>query len=319
MDEIGDNYFLERDRATMQNLNFRSAKDFEDFCCWWMREIASKIVGRDVQFTCFGSPGQAQNGVDIISWPITSLLGVVAQCKWYSRPFTLENLEVELRKTDDYPNPITSYFLLTTANPHTSIQNAMPDGYLTHIRKDGTSFKVYLRYWSQLENINFLPLHARQRYFPEVQLTSVAQPDPKAMEKQFAHLKQLLEQNLPETHLDWLETWDFSIGYMIDTDFDPFHELVYEYHLVKSSFDKGDNVFLDTPLRLKIYQCLPAGIGFFQALVAFHDSVSMFIIGASINGMQSLSVLDLPNRHTITQRWISNAEYLAQTYKSITL
>ncbi|HGY2360986.1 TPA: hypothetical protein ACPT7C_005059, partial [Escherichia coli] len=105
----------------MRNLNFRSATDFEDFCCWWMKEIVSKSVGRDVSFVCFGSPGQAQGGVDIISWPINTL-PVVAQCKWYSRPFTLENLEVELKKTDNYPHPIRHYFLLTTASPHTSIQ-----------------------------------------------------------------------------------------------------------------------------------------------------------------------------------------------------
>ncbi|EKN3610711.1 hypothetical protein ABEH48_000217 [Yersinia enterocolitica] len=302
----------------MRNLNFRSATDFEDFCCWWMSEIVSKSVGKGVQFTCFGSPGQAQGGVDIISWPINTL-SVVAQCKWYSRPFTLENLEVELKKTDDYPNPIQDYFLLTTANPHTSIQNAMPDGYLTHTRKDDTSFKVHIRYWSQLENIDFLPVFARQRYFPEIQFTSVTQPNPKVMGEQFAHLKQLLEKKLPVAHLGWLETWDFSIGYIISTDFDPFNELVYEYNLVKFSFDKGDNVFLDTPLRLKIYQCLPAGSGFFQALVAFRDSVSKFIIGASINGTQSLSVLDQPNRHTIVQQWISNAEYLAKTYRAIAL
>lgn len=302
----------------MRNLNFRSATDFEDFCCWWMKEIVSKSVGRDVSFACFGSPGQAQGGVDIISWPINTL-PVVAQCKWYSRPFTLENLEVELKKTDNYPHPIRHYFLLTTASPHTSIQNAMPDGYLTHTRKDGTSFKVHIRYWSQLENIDFLPLLARQRYFPEVQFTSVIQQNPNAMEEQLAHLKQLLEQKLPVVHLDWLEKWDFSIGYVNSTDFDPFHELVYEYHLVKSSFDKSDNVFLDTPLRLKIYKCLPAGKGFFQALVAFRDSVSSYVIGDSINGKQTLSILNQPNRHTITRQWMSNAEYLAKKYRDIAL
>ncbi|HBB9603035.1 TPA: hypothetical protein JLK61_004467 [Escherichia coli] len=139
------------------------------------------------------------------------------------------------------------------------------------------------------------------------------------MEEQLAHLKQLLEQKLPVVHLDWLEKWDFSIGYVNSTDFDPFHELVYEYHLVKSSFDKSDNVFLDTPLRLKMYKCLPAGNGFFQALVAFRDSVSSYVIGDSINGKQTLSVLNQPNRHTITRQWMSNAEYLAKKYRDIAL
>lgn len=292
----------------MRNLNFRSATDFEGFCCQWMTEIVKNRIGKRVSFVCFGSPGQAQHGVDIISWPLGTL-PIVAQCKWYSRPFTLADLKVELKKTDSYPNPIKQYFVLTTANPHTSIQNEMSDGYLIHTRKDGTTFKVYIYYWSQLENIDFLSLFARQRYFPEVfhGVTSTSK-------EQFVHLKQLLEKKLPEANLDWLETWDFSCGYMNRADFDPFFDLGYEYNLVKSSF-------LDTPLRLKISQCLPAGNGFFQALVAFCESVSSHIIGTSINGKESLSVLDLPNtkRHKITRQWISNAEDLAKKYRDITI
>ncbi|HAV7788742.1 hypothetical protein AAGU66_17895 (plasmid) [Edwardsiella ictaluri] len=300
----------------MINLNFRSAIDFEEFCCYWMTDIIKKGKGDRVRFVRYGSSGQAQSGVDIISSPIDKM-PAVAQCKCYSRPFTLADLKSELEKTDNYPHPIKYYFLLTTANPHTSIQNAMPAGYLTHTRSDGTSFNVYIRYWSELEDINFLPQSAWQRYFPEVQFTPVIHQEPNAMEKQFALLKQLLEEKLPVAHLDWLEKWDFSSGYMNSTDFEPFHELVYEYNLVKSSFDNRDYLFLDTPLRLKIYQCLPAGNGFFQALVAFRDSVSSHIIGASINGRESLSVLDLPNRHKITRQWISNAEYLAKKYRDI--
>ncbi|WP_370556818.1 hypothetical protein NMD73_17100 (plasmid) [Edwardsiella tarda] len=294
----------------MRNLNFRSATDFEDFCCSWMTEIVQERMSKHVKFVCFGSLGQAQNGVDITSYPVGTL-PVVAQCKWYSsRTFTLTDLNVELQKTDDYPNPIEQYFVLTTANPHTTIQNAMPDGYLTHMRKDGSSFKVYIYYWSQLENIDFLPLFARQRYFPEVYHGVTLTSDKNTMREQFVHLKQLLEEKLPVANLDWLETWNFSCGYMNKADFDPFFELVYEYNLVKSSF-------LDTPLRLKISECLPAGNGFFQALVAFRESVSSHIIGDSINGKDSLSVLDLPGRDKITRQWISDAEYLAKKYRDI--
>lgn len=49
----------------MRNLNFRSATDFEDLCCRWVAEIVKKRTGKHVHFVCFGSPGQAQNGVDI--------------------------------------------------------------------------------------------------------------------------------------------------------------------------------------------------------------------------------------------------------------
>ncbi|MFL0962862.1 hypothetical protein ACVQ8M_17765 (plasmid) [Edwardsiella tarda] len=302
----------------MLNLNFRSATDFEDFCCYWMTEIIKKKTGERVRFVRFGSSGQAQSGVDIISSPINRL-PVVAQCKCYSRRFTLTDLKAELKKTDNYPNPISRYFLLTTATPHSSIQNAMSAGYLTHTRQNGTSFKVYIYHWCHLENIDFLPQSAWRKFFPEVQFTPVINQDPNAMEKQFALLKQLLEEKLPVAHLDWLEEWDFSSGYMNSTDFEPFRELVYDYYLVKSSFDHKDHTFIDTPLRLKIYQCLPAGNGFFQALATFSDSVSSQIIGASINGKESLSVLDLSdtNRHKITRQWISNAEYLAKKYRDI--
>ncbi|MCX2534139.1 hypothetical protein OQ486_11740 [Plesiomonas shigelloides] len=296
----------------MRNLNFRSATDFEDFCCWWMTEIIKKRTGRIVSFACYGSPGQAQGGVDITSNPIR-LLPVVAQCKWYSSPFTLVDLKAELKKTDNYPHPITHYFLLTTANKHRTIQDAMTNGYLTHMRKDGTSFEVHIHYWRELENIDFLPLFMREIYFPEAGFTSKT----KNMAEQFTRLKLLLEQQLPVSNLDWLETWDFSIGYINSADFEPFNKLAHNYHLVKSSFDNSDDIFLDTPLRDKLYQCLPAGNGFFQALVAFCNGVSSHIIGDSINGKESLSVRDLPNRHAITRQWISNAEYLAKKYRDI--
>ncbi|EGK3609085.1 hypothetical protein IOT31_004318 [Escherichia coli] len=296
----------------MRNLNFLSATDFEDFCCRWMTEIIKKMTGRRVGFVCYGSPGQAQGGVDIISWPLNTL-PVVAQSKCYSTPFTLADLKAELEKTDNYPHPIKQYFLLTTANKSKSIQDAMTNGYLIHTRKDGTQFEVHIHYWRELENIDFLPLDMRKRYFPEAQFTS----ETKSMEEQFTLLKLLLEQQLPASNLDWLEKWDFSIGYINSTDFEPFNELARNYHLVKSSFDNSDNIFLDTPLRYKIHQCLPAGNGFFQALVAFRDSVSSHIIGDSINGKEALSVLDQPNRHAITRQWISNAEYLAKKYRDI--
>lgn len=49
----------------MQGLTFRTDQDFEEICCYLMRDWVARNMRYDVQFRRYGGNGQRQHGIDI--------------------------------------------------------------------------------------------------------------------------------------------------------------------------------------------------------------------------------------------------------------
>lgn len=130
-----------------QQLKVEYWEQWEVLCCSLLSYKVYQVLGlKPVYFQTYGTRGEAQNGIDMI--PIRSSLPVVGQSKMRdSTSFTWSHLETELQKTDKYPNRIEHYFLFTTANRHTSIQDALNSDCRYYTRSDGSRFEVHVEYW----------------------------------------------------------------------------------------------------------------------------------------------------------------------------
>lgn len=313
----------------MRNLNVRSWNDWENLCTYWMTDIARTQFGIVTNYAVYGTTGQSQYGVDII--PEHSGVSVVGQSK-YVRRFAYQDLLVELKKTDRYPNPLTDYFLLTTAEHCTSIQNESAKSPITHTRPNGDLVRVHFKYWVDQSNIHFLPSDVQRMLFSEAHLTfspqviqqpqfSALTPDVNEQRNKLSQLKNVLRATLSNATLVWLEQWNFRSCYLIDSDVQELNDLWFAWRDAKSANEARTPemaaYFLNTQLKCDIYATIPASNSFFQALDDFRSAINSHCIGAtSPEGEYLLSIIDFPTKQSIAMQWESCAHYLVQQYRN---
>ncbi|WP_459177397.1 hypothetical protein [Ewingella americana] len=314
----------------MNNLVVRSWNDWESLCSHWMKHIANSEHEISTEYQTYGTQGQAQHGVDI--FPTLPGCGIVGQCKYYKGRFTYTDLQKELIKSDTYDNKITEYYVLTTADMCTSIQNEMAKGVITHTRPDGAQFKVYVRYWSQLDSINFLPNHVLHKLFPEVNSIlrmisvlppkdAVAFPNPGEFRLKMDKLKTLLKNTFTEDNILWLETWNFRSYKINSEDFDPINAIYLDLALLGLGLKKNDptkiEICLDTASRIDFYETWPVSKSYLFALENFHKAADDYIGGDYASKTPYLTIEDLPKRDSSAKEMESAALYLANIYRRI--
>lgn len=312
----------------MNNLVVRSWNDWEILCSYWMKHIADSEHGITTRYQVYGTQGQAQHGVDI--FPTLPGCGIVGQCKYYKGRFTYAELQKELTKSDSYENTITEYYVLTTADICTSIQNVMAKGVVTHTRPDGTKFNVHVLYWSQLDNINFLPDQEKHKLFPEAKnifgmksesppKVAVALPDPGEFRLKMDKLKTLLKNTFSEDNILWLETWNFRSYRINAEDFDPINDIYIDLAMLGLALKKNDptyiEAYLDSASRLDFYETWPVSKSYFFALENFRKAAEDYVGGDYASQTPYLTIEDLPRRDYSAIQMESAALYLASIYR----
>ena len=303
----------------MQNLKVSSWEDWEEICRHLLSHIVFQRSQRKVNFNKYGGQGQSQFGVDLVS--STPDVPVVGQCKYINSPLTLKLLQDELAKTDWYSNPIGDYFVFTTGSRQTAVQDIFNRGQYIHSRKDGSKFHVEIIYWSDIQDVSFLPSSLCQKFFPEAyQLPKFPQGN-LSLQSDYLPSLSVMKEWIPKwidvNNLYWLENWNFSLGYVKETDFDPFNSLFIEYDRVTTALNQNIPEFLHSGDRSIIAKCLPAAKVFFDALVEFRMSINSQIISNESDGVRILTINDFPEsfRSKTTREWKSNANCLASIYR----
>ena len=91
----------------MKGLTFRSDQDFEEICCYLMKDWVVRKTGHDVYFRQYGGSGQKQFGIDIA--PIDGDCSIYGQAKFVER-LSSKDIDSELVKTDSFPYPLCSFY-----------------------------------------------------------------------------------------------------------------------------------------------------------------------------------------------------------------
>nr|WP_175800764.1 hypothetical protein [Burkholderia anthina] len=301
----------------MKGLKVTNWKDWEEICCHYLRYAIKHQLNRDVVYKSYGSQGQSQFGIDLI--PQGSPIGIVGQCKLREdTSFTWSDACKDIKKTDAYENPIHTYIILTTANPHTTIQDKLAQGPYYHQRPDGSKFRVVVRYWDHIENLDFIPRGIRRRMFPDAfRIAEHDSPSPNQILAAIPVFKGYISRIITKNELDWLETWDFDSGYVFSDDFEKFLDLYIEHDRATHGMN-GITVWLYKEGRTELAAALPAGKRFFIALSVFCHEIRSHILGTTISGKEALSLgSDLPDAFVTetTQRWKAAAASLAVVYR----
>ncbi|KHT28450.1 hypothetical protein [Pectobacterium carotovorum] len=312
----------------MFNLRVKTWEDWETLCEYWMKHIAWVGYRINSSYQTYGRRGQKQHGVDIR--PILPGCGIVGQSKYIQGTFNLSDLNAELAKTDSYPGPITDYFLLTTADHCTTIQNASAYRLITHKRPDNTQFNVRVLYWSDIRNLDFIPENVKHNLFPEaktlfktegMQASTEVVPNAEEMRGKLDKLKVLLKSTFTEENIQWLENWDFKTYKMKSVDYDAFNIPYMHWTIIDMALRKNKQEvltsFLDTKSRIDFYETWPVNKSFFFALEEFRKIAYQHYISAEYSqNANYLTISDLKNRDSIACQIESAARYLAQIYRN---
>ena len=308
----------------MMELKPRSWQDFQQICCYWMQHLIAEDGGGQHSFQVFGNDGQSQGGVDLI--PSDPNLGVVGQSKrWYTKTLNWTEIEKELQKTDDFKGKIRSYIILTTAPRHTSVQLAMPGDKYLHVRANGIGLPVFIFYWDELKNLDFIPTEELRRFFPQVYglLSSVQQGVVSRQDftQSLLFARGYLPTLVSQDHLQWLTTWDFNLGYVPAMYFDLFATLSIELVRTRAGLEHaGLRTWLNEGYRIQLSQCLPAAEPVFEAIEQF----TMSVTGETVTGTLSDGSIvyghfhsDISAASRIARTWKSNSEALVTSYREI--
>ncbi|EJM56189.1 hypothetical protein [Pseudomonas sp. GM48] len=306
----------------MNGLKPQFWEQWEQLCCYFMQEIASKH-GYSVSYRSYGSRGQSQFGVDLV--PVNSPLPLVGQCKMVETSFTWDNVLTEVAKTDGYKGEIKCYVVFTTANRHTTIQDQQNSGTVyRHTRPDGTTFPVHVKHWADYEasDLSAVPGNVLRNIFPNAfDLAAIVQP-PSADEyiTSLKALQSYVPSRITLADLTWLETYDFSLGWMPERAFDPFQDLYIDLQRVEDALRLGLTDWLHSAGYPEVQATLLAGKEFYFALKEFVESVKAHIVGNwATDGSSILTVVDLNGWQRIARQFGSNAQYLAQVYRRAVL
>ncbi|MEG5552336.1 hypothetical protein UXO11_22420 [Enterobacter wuhouensis] len=314
----------------MLNIHVKSWEDWETFCKYWMADIAKTIYLVTTSYQSYGRSGQKQHGVDLKPEKIGC--GIVGQCKFIKGAFTLKDLKAELIKTNDYPGPITAYYILTTAQKCTSVQNEFSFKSVTHTRPNGTSFHVGILYWSELEKLNFLPPEVKHNLFPEVkhlfgteteQHTDSISINPEERLIKLGKLKALLKKTFSEDNITWLETNNFRTYEIRGTDYDAFSMPYLQWDWVVMALRNNNEKLLSLSLgkesNIEFYATWPASERLFEALREFRKvAYNNYNTSRLVGNETYLTIADLKkNRDSIASQMESAASYLAQVIRDI--
>jgi len=302
----------------MRGLKLEHWEHWEELCCYFMQKIASDH-NCNVTYQVYGGKGQSQFGIDLV--PVMSDLPLVGQCKMRETTFTWDNVLTEVAKTDDYPRPIACYVLFTTANKHTTIQHVQNSGQIYHhTRPDGTNFPVHVKHWAdyKMSDLSFIPTPVLQRIFPNA-YGLAAMTEPPSSDDYITSLKALqsyVPLRITLDDLNWLETHNFSDGWMSEQSFDPFRDLYRDVDRVETALSYQIQEWLHAAGYPEIKASLLAGDNFYSALKVFVDSVNAHIIGNTApDGTSTLTVQDLNGWQRIAHQHESHARYLAEVYR----
>lgn len=306
----------------MRDLLVKSWEDFQEIGCYWMQDLVRRRLGRNMPYSVYGGVGQSQWGVDLV--PSHMNFGVVAQAKrFYSKTLRWADIENELVKTNGYPGPIRDYFVLTTAETHTSIQDRMMSGSASYTRLQGT-FRVFVLYWTDLQSLDFIPEPIQLRIFPSLASQASKLAARKLVPNEYAdsllYARNLIPQLISPSHIAWLESWDFGLGYVRDADFDPIAKLRFEMHRVlEAQAHVGLKDWLCEGRRAELVKCLPAANLLFLRVIEFAHAV---VSEASTGERSGIRVLEHghsdPSAHSrITSSWRLSAQNLVQAYRQV--
>lgn len=302
----------------MNNLKVRNWQDWEEICKYLIQHKVKEKLDADVQYVNYGFQGQKQHGIDLIPSPPSSL-SVVVQCKHIEGCLTWNTVEAEMKKTDGYPNSIKHYCILTTGNRHTSVQNILNNHGYTYTRPNGEQYKLHILYWDDFNPQEIIPSNELSSFFPSVFTTQNQKTQNISTSDYLAAvsaLKEFIPKVITAKNLIWLENWDFSCGYVVESDYSPFVDLYFEHNRTVLGLN-GSYEFLHTGDRIELARTLPAGERFFNALGEFHKSIYGEIIGVGWGDGRILSIKDLSesSQQRIIFRWQSSAASLAQVYR----
>ncbi|BAL95235.1 hypothetical protein [Rubrivivax gelatinosus] len=306
----------------MRDLLVNSWEDFQDIGCYWMRDFVLQNHDIDMPYCVYGSMGQAQGGVDLV--PASNNFGIVGQSKcWNVRSLTRAEIEKELAKSNDYPGPIQHYVILTTAAKHTSVQDIMKSGGFTYRRSQG-SFQVHIRYWSDLENLDFIPEQTLLRIFPSLvaQAKTIAarQSMPNDCADSLLHARRVMPQLISQAHLSWLDSWDFKLGYVPLEVFELFHCLSIEMDRVLAvAANPCLHEWLREGNRAQLFKCLPAANDLFLRVIEFARAVVDESVSEILSGRLVLAHGHSDDRakQRVASKWECSAQQLLLAYREV--
>jgi len=279
-------------RDAMSDLQINRWEDFQEIGCYWMKALAQQRQGCYMPYSVYGGVGQKQCGVDLV--PNHIAFGIVGQSKLRNvRSLTWAEIEKELVMTNEYPGPIREYFVLTTAGRHTSVQDKMPFGGATYTRRQG-SFQVFVCYWSELKTRDFIPQDVLLRIFPSMAslATGLAsrQPRPNEYMDSLLFARSFLPQLISLSHIEWLESWDFGLGYVRTDDFDHFAELRIDLdRVLQVKAQPRLQEWLSEGRRAEMFKCLPAAENLFRRVLEFTHAVVSEASTATRSGITVLA------------------------------
>lgn len=298
----------------MNNLKVSTWQDWESICKYLGHNLVVDKLKQNVEYVNYGAPGQKQHGVDLI--PTMNMTpAVVIQCKHYEGSLNWNTILSEINKTDTFPGEIDRYCVFTTGTRHTSVLDVMFNGDYTHTRPSGRTFKVHVFYWEDVNPTIELPTNVINNFFP-----ILAQIPPKQyLNNQYLTSVNNFKNTIPTiinlSSIDWLETWDFSCGYIIESDYKPFYDLFIELDRMRHAINGLQDWFKQGRVS-ELAVTLPAGERFFSALNIFIDSINQYVIShIREDGNTFLTVNDLQNVQSLVHQWRSNAIHLAQVYR----
>ncbi|TBW32297.1 hypothetical protein E0E54_19635 [Azotobacter chroococcum] len=250
-------------------------------------------------------------------------LGVVGQSKcWNTKVLTWAKIQEELQKTHEFPGFIKVYVILTTAPRHTSVQQQMPRDGCSYERPQG-KFQVRIFYWDDLQNLDFIPQEEFQRVFPRLSsLATPAQPTGPSLADysqslQFARM--FLPTLISQEHLNWLATWDYTLGYVPAKYFDLFADLNIELDRTRHAIkDPHLRIWLNEGYRLQLSKCLPAADPIFKAIESFAQAVGGETVSVCMpDGGLAYGHAHVGTAAQIAHNWKFHAEALLAAYREV--
>lgn len=189
-----------------------------------------------------------------------------------------------------------------------------------YTRPNGEAFRVFVVYFTDYDNLSFIPDNVLSRLFPAA--FSLFQQNQTSQDTYFSSIqamKEYIPRWLDTKSITWLDSWDFSCGFVKESDFQHFDNLCIEYDRTITALNyNGLMPWLIEGDRIYISKCLPAANEFFEALAEFRKSVTDSIIGKNSTIYGSILTLDglsQIQRARITNSWRSNAAHLSYVYK----